>query len=311
MLNIFLLTLLTLFHVHYDANLLNQGESVKQQMVENLLANYQPVYRIYRVLPPIKNSLSVAPNINISAQSGVAIDLMSNKVLWQRNPEQKSSIASLTKIMTALVFLETNTDLEKEFMVSNEEEKETEGATLSLKSGDKLKVKDLFYASLVGSANNATQALAKSTGLSEQEFIQKMNEKAYQLGLKNTNYVGVTGLDPGNQSTVLDIAKLASYAFENTLIKEALLTKEYDFETIGKRISHHIKNTNDLLFDPSINLAGAKTGYLDEAGYTYVSEIEKNGHKIIIVLFHSESSLARFQEAKSLASWVFNDYQWL
>lgn len=310
MLNIFLLTLLTLLHVHYDANLLNQSDLVKQQMVENLLADYQPAYRIYKVLPPIKNSLSVAPNINISAQSGVAIDFMSNKVLWQRNPAQKSSIASLTKIMTALVFLDTNPDLDKEFIISKEEEKETEGATLRLKSGEKLKVKDLFYTSLVASANNATKALVRSTGLSEQEFVQKMNEKAYQLGLKNTNYVGVTGLDPGNQSTVLDIAKLASYAFENTLIKEALLTREYDFETTGSKIIHHIKNTNELLFDTSLNLAGAKTGYLDEAGYTYVSEMEKNGHKIMIVLFRSESSQARFQEAKVLANWVFNNYRW-
>lgn len=310
MLNIFLLTLLTLLHVNYDASLLNQSESVKQQIVENLLASYQPPYRIYKVLPPIKNSMAVAPSINISANSGVAIDLMSNKVLWQKNQAQKSSIASLTKIMTALVFLETNPDLEKEFIISKEEEKETEGVTLRLKSGDKLKVKDLFYASLVGSANNATQALVKSTGLSKEEFVNKMNEKATQLGLKQTNYVGVTGLDPENQSIVSDIARLASYAFQNTLIKEALLTKEYNFETIGSKIKHHIKNTNDLLFDPSVNLAGAKTGYLDEAGYTYVSEIEKNGHKIIIVLFRSESSQARFQEAKSLAHWIYNSYRW-
>ena len=172
-------------------------------------------------------------------------------------------------------------------------------------------VRDLFYSSLVGSANNATKALARSTGLSEVDFIQRMNDKARSLGLANTKFYEVTGLDPDNHSTVHEYVRIARMAFSNSAIMEALTTQEYTFETIDKKIQHLIRNTNQLLQDSDLTLIGAKTGYLDEARFTFACQAERDGHEIFVVLFGSHSSAARFAEAKEIIQWSYNNNTWI
>lgn len=307
-----LIFLLSFNHFDYHPDLLNKNDAVKLEIATQLINNEQsPLFKVYRPLPPVKNSLFLSPAINITAHSGILIDKMSGAILWQKNAEEVSSIASLTKLMTAIIFLETSPDLEKEYTMTKDDEKGVTGSRLEVKAGEKLKVKDLFYVSLVGSANNATKALVHSTGISEDDFVKKMNERVKQLGLKNTKFNDVTGLDPENKSTAAEYVKIANYAFQNSQIKEAVNLPEYTFETIEKKIKHVIKNTNQLLPDPDLHLIGAKTGYLDEAGYTFVCEAEINGHDILVILFGSESGNIRFQEAKALFDWAFINYTWL
>lgn len=312
MINLLLLTLLIAFRVDYTQAVISSDTTSQHQIIENLVhSSFRPPYRVARLPGPLRRSPFVWPPLSITAESGVLIDEMSGRVLWQRNTDAVLPVASLTKLATALVFLETTVDFSKEVTMEKSDEADTAGSRLQVKPGEILTAADLFYTSLIGSANNATKALARATDLPEEEFIRRMNEKAEQLGLEHTVFHEVTGLDPQNVSTVLDYTKLANYAFHHTVIREALNKSEYTFITLNTKIRHRIKNTDLLLSDDELHLIGAKTGYLEEAGFTFVAQSENDGHRLTVVLFKSVSSDQRFAEAKAILQWAYNNHRWL
>jgi len=257
--------------------------------------------------PPIRiqnNSLG----IKTTAKSFIILDVETKKVLLENNSNEKLPIASITKLMTALVFLDTNPDWDKEIIMVKEDERE--GSRIKIKADDIIKVKDLFYSTLVGSANNAVIALVRSTGLSQNEFVSRMNKKANDLGLVNTFFAEPTGLNPANISSAYDLSKLTLEVLKEDKIREALKLDEYKFKTVNTGISHTIKNTDKLL-NSFLEIIGGKTGYIDEAGFNLALEVKGKGkEKIVIVVLGSKSSDDRFQEAKGLANWAFENYKW-
>ncbi len=311
MVSFLLATLFALQQIDYSPSIFYLDGRLQSQLAEQMMASeYQGPFRVYRSIPPIRKSDFVYPIDSISATAGIALDSMSRQVLWQKNTDQQMPIASLTKLMTALVFLETDTEFSEQITIAQEDNSNVEGSRLYVTEGETVTVGDLFYASLVGSANNATKALARSTGIPEEEFIRRMNDTAKRLGLHKTVFYDVTGLDPRNQSTVLEYSRIVQLALRNSTIRGALLRNEYAFETVDKHISHHIKNTDKLLGDDDLHLIGAKTGYLNEAGFTFACQAEDDGHGVIVVLFNSSSSEQRFYEAKILLQWAFSNYLW-
>jgi D-alanyl-D-alanine carboxypeptidase len=167
---------------------------------------------------------------------------------------------------------------------------------------------------LVGSVNNAAMALARSTGLTNEAFIAKMNVKAGELGLKNTIFSDPTGLLPENQSTARDVAKLLAKAMESEEIKKAVVQKRYIFSPVGSRKTYYVKSTNELLWsfinEAPYTFIGGKTGYIEESGYNLAVEVERGGHRVVIVVLGSASAEDRFKEIKGLADWTFENYQW-
>lgn len=311
MLTLLLAAFLNILQIDYSPSVLQLPVNQQQEIISHFFNNqYQPSYKIIRSLPPISRSSFVKPPILVTAKSSVVIDVMSGQVLFEKDTDLVMSIASLTKLMTAVIFLETNSDFSQEITIEEEDNSKVVGSRLYVVPGEKMTVGDLFYSSLVGSANNATKALARSTGLSEEEFLKRMNDRAKSLGLNKTEFFDVTGLDPRNTSTVYEYSRVAGYAFRNSLIRDALRQSEYVFSTLEKNISHRIRNTNQLLTDPELELIGAKTGYLDEAGYTFVYQSSDNGHIVMVVLFKSVSSSARFAETKALIEWSFSNFNW-
>ncbi len=312
MLTFLLFTLLTLHNIDLDASVLQYDTVTQEKIIEELLTDpYQSSSKIQRTLPPITHQLLNRPDTVITADSGVVIDTASGSVLWERNTDTALPIASLTKLMTALVFLDMGIPLENEVTVEEADASAVMGSRHYVKPGETMTVKDLFFISLVGSDNTATSALARSTGLQYERFIQLMNSKAENLGLTQTKFLDVTGLDPQNTSTVLEYSKIANFAMRNKQIREVLTTTEYVFETLEQKIRHRIRNTNVLLGDEDLQIIGAKTGYLDEAGYTFVCQASEDNHDILIVLFKSNSSEERFKEAESLIHWAYDYYYWL
>lgn len=310
MMSLFLMTLCALLRTDVPPAAL--PFAAQQSLIQTMAGGgYQPRYHIVRALPPVRRSVFMQPAILVSASSGMVIDEYSGAVLWQRHPDEVLPIASLTKLTTALVFLNTDPDFNGEVTMAKSDETDPDGSRLQVAAGETLTVGDLFHASLIGSANNATRAMVRSTGLSEEEFISRMNTQAAQLGLTRTTFREVTGLDPANTSTVRDYARLAGYAFRNNRIQEALNRGEYVFSTINTRHAHRIRNTNKLLADSALHLVGAKTGYLDEAGFTFVAQTDSQGHRLTVVLFNSASSDQRFTEAKALIQWAEAAFIWL
>jgi len=213
--------------------------------------------------------------------------------------------------MTALVFLDYNPGWDKDYTMRREDRRE--GGRIYLYDGDEVLIKDLFYAALVGSDNTATIALIHSAGMSEEEFVGKMNEKAIVLGMMSTHFEDATGLNFNNKSTAKNIALLAKEALEREEIKTASMTDFYEFKTAGGR-AVKITNTNALLFnnsDSNIKVDGGKTGHTDAAGYCYVGRFaDENGNEVVSVVLGEADQKSRFTKTKELVAWVFDKYKW-
>ncbi|OGF22455.1 hypothetical protein A2Y83_04155 [Candidatus Falkowbacteria bacterium RBG_13_39_14] len=247
--------------------------------------------------------------IKIAAKSGIAINGKSREMMFGKNENEALPIASITKLMTALVFLDYNQGWDKEIEIIGSDYRI--GGMLYVSPGEIVTVRDLFYTSLAGSANNATVALARSTGMTLEEFADKLNDKAKELGMEKSFFVEPTGLSEKNVSTAEEVARLASVAFSKEEIREALQKDEHIFYTVDKKRYHRIRNTDKLL-DSFLNkdgfeVIGAKTGYTDEARYCLAVGVESEaGDSVISVILGANTPEERFQEAKSLAWWALS-----
>jgi D-alanyl-D-alanine carboxypeptidase len=261
---------------------------------------------------PQKREDSRSLGIETTARAAIVFDRASGSILFEKNSKEKFSLASLTKLMTALVFLETEPNWEARIKLSKADDKE--GGIFYARAPEEITVENLFNMMLVGSVNNAAMALVRSTGLSQKDFIAKMNQKARELKLKNTAFVDPTGLEPENVGTATDIAKLLSYALQNKKIQETVLQKKYVFSPIGSKRVYYVKSTNELLWsflnEEPYELLGGKTGYTEEAGYNLTVGARRDGHEIIIVVLGSKTAEDRFKEVKGLVDWTFENYKW-
>lgn len=267
------------------------------------------------IYPVKKENAASMPTIN--AISALAIDVKSGLVLFDKNSKEKRPIASITKLMTALVFLEQQS-IETDKLGWDEwiefNKTDFRNGRRYLGEGEKITIKDLFAESLIGSDNSATAALARSTGLSEDDFAKEMNNKAKELKMQDSSFSEPTGLDQNNISTARDLAKLVFVAMQKPEITNVLNKENYEFSPINKKIIHKIVNTNWLINDEwldenSYNFIGGKTGYTDEAGYAFVCQIaNKNGNGVISVILNTNSVNNRFDETKKIVQWGFGSY---
>lgn len=251
-------------------------------------------------------------DVKTTASSIVAVDAQTGKILYQKNPDEIRSIASITKLMTALVFLDKNPGWQKEFFTIAADRRS--GNVIYLNTGEILTIRNLFYTALVASDNDAIMALVRSTGMAEDQFVGQMNSKAKEIGLINTSFADPTGLESENKASAADVAKLLNFTLQNEEIKKATSTDSYEFEVFDKVKNKtrmvHLKNTDHLL-KGYLDVIGGKTGYLDEAGYCLA--VKLNGvtnQEIIIVVLGSATIYDRFQDVKAVADWVFSNYKW-
>ena len=243
-------------------------------------------------------------------KSGIIYNYNNGKIYWKKNENEKRSIASLTKIMTTLVFLDFDIDLNNYVEIEKEDIKiDVEDAAIAgFKNGDKILVRDLLYSGYIGSKNDAINLLVKSTGLSIDKFVEKMNEKAKKLNMNDTVFTNINGLDAGNISTAHDLAKLVYIAFSNSTIQKLSKTKNYTFKTFFGN-SYNIKNTDKLLSTNNFNVIAAKTGYLDEALYCFTLLSTKDNKKIVSILLGNDTEEERFSDAEKLNAWVYKNWK--
>jgi serine-type D-Ala-D-Ala carboxypeptidase (penicillin-binding protein 5/6) len=244
---------------------------------------------------------SVADSLGITARSYIVVNKTTGEVLMSKNPDLLWTPASLTKLVTILVVLDNKPKMTK--AVAMVKADEVGGARINTKAGIKYTVKDLFYSALLPSANNATRALARSTGLSEVQFVEKMNQKAKDLGAVNTHFLEPTGINENNVTTAADYAKISKVAFENPVIRQIAGSSKYNFKALNStKYSNSLKNTNKLLSDADITMISGKTGYLVESKYNFATEVkDRFGNESIVVLLGSENPVTQFAETKQLA----------
>ncbi len=221
---------------------------------------------------------------DINAPSLLVVDAQSGEILIERESERQRSIASLTKMMTAAVFLDNKVGWQK--MVTMQKSDDTIPAKIYVKTGDKISTRDLFFATLVHSANNAAKALARSTGLSEAEFARQMNAKAKALGMNSTHFVEPSGLSESNVSTAADYLKLTQTLLRDKIFLEATTLKTYRLSLLrGKKtVKLTVQNSNKILNSPYI-ITGSKTGYTTEAGRCLMIRAKnKAGREVIAII---------------------------
>lgn len=284
---------------------------------------------------PQKNPKNIAPVIK--AKSALAIDLQNGVILYEKNVHEILPIASITKLMTAIIILEENNP--QEVLKVSKNAAKTGGSKIWLAQDEKITVENLLYAILINSANDAATALAEYNSKTAEDFVAKMNKKSKDLGLTSTWFFNPTGLDgnpetsppepsstePDNQSklikpalsktenaknnssTAYDLALLGHYAYGKSFVRRAVVKKDYEIESTDGNLKHPLKTTNELL-KSYLKVLGLKTGTTDEAGACLIAIIENNeGHDILTVVLNSPN---RYNETKILADWVFRSYTW-
>jgi D-alanyl-D-alanine carboxypeptidase len=239
----------------------------------------------------------------LSAQSVMAVDLISGVTLYEKDPNKTLLPASTTKIVTALVALDTY-NLDQILKVGKIN---VEGQKMGLVWGENIKFIDVLYGLLVYSGNDAAEVLALNHPAGRDVFIGLMNKKAKDLGLTDTHFSNPTGLDNGAQySTTRDLVVVSKVAMKNPIFAEIVGTKEIIVKSVDNRIAHRLTNINKLL-DEVPGVLGVKTGWTENARENLVTYIERDGRKIMVVVLGSSD---RFGETKELITWIFENYKW-
>jgi len=237
----------------------------------------------------------VPPEGGVYARNAILLDPLTGEVLFEKNASRSVPIASLSKLMTALVFLEQKPDLDKQVTVRTEE---LAGAGhTQLRRGEVVPLGELLHMSLMCSDNCATRVIALESGLAPDEFIARMNTKSIELGLTGTRFVEFTGLNEHNVSTAADVARLLHAAANEPLIAEITTTRSYDFHTA--RRWHTIGNTNRLLYG-RYEVLGGKTGFIQPAGYCFATWVRAQGRDLIAVVLGAPTNATRFADAVRL-----------
>lgn len=225
----------------------------------------------------------------ISAECAILIDAQTGRVLYEKQAEEKSLIASTTKIMTALVICEQTNVLDR--VKIPKEAVNIEGSSMYLKEGEVLTVQELLYGLMLQSGNDAAVALAIYCGGTVEGFTELMNDKAHRLGMTQSHFANPNGLDsPGNYSTARDMALLTAYAMQNPIFAQTVSTKTI---TIGERC---LRNHNKLLWQLE-GANGVKTGYTKAAGRILISSVTRMGRQLIAVTFNAPDD---WQDHKTL-----------
>jgi serine-type D-Ala-D-Ala endopeptidase (penicillin-binding protein 7) len=241
--------------------------------------------------------------VKFNAQSALAIDNQTGEWVFARNPQEIRSIASLTKLLTAMVYLDTKPDLEARVTISGQDCFESSRSRIYEK--EVFKAVDLLHIALVSSDNRAARAVAGASGLSNVDFVGRMNKKAMSLGMVNTHMYEVTGLDERNVSTAADVALMINAAMKYPLIKQCMSELRYTCRPLNKKRIRAFGNTNRLLWSKWQVQAG-KTGYIQKSAYclaTILSEVD--GREITVVVLGAPTNGGRFAAARRLADFVF------
>jgi serine-type D-Ala-D-Ala carboxypeptidase (penicillin-binding protein 5/6) len=250
------------------------------------------------------NPEQYANEVPISAKQAAVIDVQSGRILYEKNADQKTLIASLTKVVTAIVAIESG-KLNDTVTISANAAKQ-EGSSIYLEPGETYKLKDLLYGMMLRSGNDAATAIAEHVGGSVAGFAVKMNQLAKKLGLKETNFANPHGLDHDQHySSAHDMAILTAYALKNPIFKEIVATKTKTIPWPGKEWDRTMRNKNKML-DQYDGADGVKTGYTKKAGRCLISSASKNGRQIAVVVLNDSND---WVDSANLLDYGFNKYQ--
>ena len=245
---------------------------------------------------------NTADSLDLKSSVALVLDSDTNEVLFSKNPGAVLPIASLTKLMTAVVVTEAKLPLNETLTITDDDVDTEKNSRSRLRVGTSLSREEMLHLALMSSENRAAHALGRAYPGGLPAFVAAMNRKAQELGMKDTRYVEPTGLSSLNQSSARDLATLVQAAQAHPIIREFSTSSEYEVE-VGNRPTQ-FRTTNALVRSPSWDIALQKTGYITEAGRCLVMQARMAGRKLIMVFLDSAGKYSRIGDAERVRRWV-------
>ena len=238
---------------------------------------------------------------DVRAEAAIIYDSATGHVLWESNSTNQRSIASITKVMTAVVFMEDSPDLSEEVIIQPTDVRAA--STTYLRSAYRVTKGDLLHLTLMASDNAAARALARVSSLGSEAFIARMNSKAAELGLESTSYSDPSGLLAANVSSAYDMARLISFVSGDERISSVMRKQTYTV-TAGRRVIN-IHSTNQLVMNGDVDVQAGKTGFISKSGYCLATllRLPQGGPPVAVVVLGAKSNAGRFWETRHLFNW--------
>jgi D-alanyl-D-alanine endopeptidase (penicillin-binding protein 7) len=240
--------------------------------------------------------------LDLKSSVALVIDQDTQQVLFSKNPQAVLPIASITKLMTALIVTEAQQPLDETLIISQADVDTEKGSRSRLTVGTRLSRGEMLLLALMSSENRAAHALGRHYPGGMDAFVEAMNAKAQLLGMSDTRYVEPTGLSSGNQSSAVDLARLVGAAYGHPILRELSTSREAQVD-VGKR-QLQFRSTNGLVRNPEWDIGLQKTGYISEAGRCVVMQAQLAGRKLIMVLLDSAGKYSRIGDAERIRKWL-------
>jgi serine-type D-Ala-D-Ala endopeptidase (penicillin-binding protein 7) len=241
-------------------------------------------------------------SLDLKSSVALVLDQDTNEVLFSKNPDAVLPIASITKLMTAMVVTDAKLPLDETLTVSQDDVDTEKGSRSRLRVGTQLTREEMLHLALMASENRAAHALGRHYPGGLSAFVSAMNAKAALLGMSDTRYVEPTGLSSRNQSSARDLATLVRAAHEIEIIRTLSTSPEYVVE-VGHR-AMQFRNTNGLVRNATWDIGLQKTGYISEAGRCLVMQAKMAGRQLIMVFLDSAGKYSRLGDAERVRRWV-------
>ncbi len=255
-------------------------------------------------VPRYKTDATGAVVPDLHAAAAIIYNPETQQVLWEEHSQDKRSIASITKVMTAVVLIESDPDLSQ--VVTVDRTDAVAASTTYLRAGYQVSVRDLLHLLLISSDNVAARTLARVSPWGPVGFVARMNEKAMELGLHSTTYADPSGLDADNVSSAYDMARLIAYASGDERLSAIMKKPEYKLTLARRPVT--IRSTNQLLSrtDMEGSVLGAKTGFISRSGYCLATllKMPQVNQPVAVVVLGASSNAARFTEVRNLFTWL-------
>jgi D-alanyl-D-alanine endopeptidase (penicillin-binding protein 7) len=240
--------------------------------------------------------------LDLKSSVALVIDQDTHQVLLSKNPQAVLPIASITKLMTALIVTEAGLPLDETLTIAQDDVDTEKGSRSRLTVGTQLSRGEMLLLALMSSENRAAHALGRSYPGGMGAFVAAMNAKAKLLGMTGTRYVEPTGLSSQNQSTATDLARLVDAAYGHQIIRELSVSPEAQVEVGNRQLQ--FRSTNGLVRNPEWDIGLQKTGYIAEAGRCLVMQAQLAGRKLIMVLLDSTGKYSRIGDAERIRKWL-------
>ncbi|MBW3777565.1 D-alanyl-D-alanine endopeptidase [Aeromonas veronii] len=252
-------------------------------------------------------AVSAAPNpakLEVRSSSALVVDVKTGKTLYQKNATKVRPIASLTKLMTALVVLDAKQNLNQTITVDKNDLDRVKHTHSRIRMGTKVTRRDALHLALMSSENRMASALARHYPGGRSAFVRAMNNKARQLGMRNTHFYDSTGLSTRNVSTAQDLGKLAAAAYRQPLIRQFTQDENREMRFSAPAYSLMFNNTNPLVKNPDWDVRLSKTGFTDEAGRCLVMRAKPDSRELAIVLLNSVGKRTPIGDANRIRKWL-------